>query len=231
VQCPQCAGNVQLPHFASAKQPPKTTKAAKPLAIASLALSLSSVLIGPFGFAPGIVCGHLALRRAKRSGSTDGKGLARAGLVVGYMALAVMLALFGGMAAAFRSLSTETVSATTKSQGAQSAKTQSANDSAGKVEVEFGGFEAGPFGERAIVLVIRNRFSKPVTELQMIYAYVDAQGRTLKEFPMTKMSNELAPAGTTNRVVSMAAFMPPTTTTVKVSVTKAAFVDGSEWAP
>ena len=99
------------------------------------------------------------------------------------------------------------------------------------MEVEFGGFEGSGFRERAIVLAIRNGFAKPVTELHMVYAYIDAQGKTLKEFPMTKSAEDLAAARSTNRVVSMAFFMPPNTASVKVHLKKAGFADGSDWTP
>jgi hypothetical protein len=54
------------------------------LAKASLVLSIASFCIGPLGFIPGIVCGHLARRRIARDDRLGGKGLATAGLQVGY---------------------------------------------------------------------------------------------------------------------------------------------------
>src|SRR4051812_8589118 len=85
VQCPHCANNLQVPKFAAAAEP----KRAKPLAIASMILSLSSIVTGPFGFGPGIVCGHLAMRRARRAETSEGRTFARVGLAVGYLGLAV----------------------------------------------------------------------------------------------------------------------------------------------
>lgn len=226
VQCPHCAGNVQLPDFAVAPQ----RKRAKPMAIASLALSLSSVLIGPFGYGPGIVCGHQALGLAKKSGSNEGKTLARLGLVVGYIGLALML--IGLLTASGGALSHQASSKSPKPEAASaSTAAPPAAKHGNKVVVEFGGFEASGFGERAIVLNISNGFPKRVTELHMVYAYLDAQGKTLKEFPVTKASDDLAAAGTTNRVLSMAFFMPPAAARVDVRLKKAVFADDSAWTP
>jgi hypothetical protein len=54
------------------------------LAIASLILSIATVVIGPFGYIPGIICGHLARSRIRRNPGLGGKGLATAGLGLGY---------------------------------------------------------------------------------------------------------------------------------------------------
>jgi hypothetical protein len=51
------------------------------LAIASLVFALA---LGPFGLIPAAVCGHLALRKIGRDASLRGRGLALAGLIVGY---------------------------------------------------------------------------------------------------------------------------------------------------
>ena len=53
------------------------------LAIASLVFSL----IVPFGCIPAIVCGHIALRQIKKDSSIYGRGLALAGLIIGYVIL------------------------------------------------------------------------------------------------------------------------------------------------
>jgi uncharacterized membrane protein len=53
------------------------------LAIASLIFSL----IGPIGSIPAVICGHLALRRIGRQTEMGGRGLAIAGLIVGYVVL------------------------------------------------------------------------------------------------------------------------------------------------
>ncbi len=80
----------------------------EPLAIWSLVLSL----LGVCGFCctpvvltgiAGVVCGHLALSRIKARPELQGHGLAVAGLVIGYCAIAgwlVWVVLFGGLAIA-----------------------------------------------------------------------------------------------------------------------------------
>ena len=82
------------------------TAPTEPLAILSLVLSL----LGMFGFCctpvvltgiAGVVCGHLALSRIKAKPELQGHGLAVAGLVIGYFAIAgwlVWVLLFGGFA-------------------------------------------------------------------------------------------------------------------------------------
>ena len=78
----------------------------EPLAIVSLICSL----LGLCGFCcglflvsaiAGIVCGHLALSRIKANPELEGHGLAMAGLIIGYVAVAGWLTwilLFGGLA-------------------------------------------------------------------------------------------------------------------------------------
>ena len=78
-------------------QPAKTSG----LAMASLICSIGSFVIIPFGFVPGIICGHLAMKQLTREPGLKGRGLAKAGLVVGYVGLvlcailAVALLAFG----------------------------------------------------------------------------------------------------------------------------------------
>jgi len=61
------------------------------LAVASLVCSVGSFIIIPFGFIPGIICGHMALKRIAKNPALRGTGLAKAGLIVGYVALALAL--------------------------------------------------------------------------------------------------------------------------------------------
>jgi hypothetical protein len=63
------------------------------LAIASLVLSCLSVFLGPFGCAPGIICGHVALSRVSRDGNLGGRGLAVSGLVIGYVFLVLIIVI------------------------------------------------------------------------------------------------------------------------------------------
>ncbi|MEY4387616.1 MAG: hypothetical protein RLY20_2899 [Verrucomicrobiota bacterium] len=63
-------------------------------AIASLALSCGSLLIGPFGCTLGIIFGHLAKAELQRNPRLLGAELVKAGLLIGYCFLA-MFALLG----------------------------------------------------------------------------------------------------------------------------------------
>jgi hypothetical protein len=65
------------------------------LAIASLILSCLTVVAGPFGCIPGIVCGHLARAKCRKNPALTGSGMATAGLIIGYSLLAFgLLAAF-----------------------------------------------------------------------------------------------------------------------------------------
>nr|WP_249420112.1 DUF4190 domain-containing protein [Rhabdothermincola salaria] len=63
----------------------------EPLAIWSLVLSILGFACGLSAIG-GIICGHLALGAIKRNG-TGGKGLAIAGLVIGYLFVAAFVAV------------------------------------------------------------------------------------------------------------------------------------------
>ncbi len=62
------------------------------LAVASLVFALA---LGPFGLIPAVICGHLALRKIEKNVSLRGRGLALAGLIVGYsiFGLTIVLAI------------------------------------------------------------------------------------------------------------------------------------------
>ena len=66
------------------------------LATASLVLGILSIVlmiicIGPLFAIPAVICGHIALSKIKRSGGTlGGSGTAIAGLVTGYISLALI---------------------------------------------------------------------------------------------------------------------------------------------
>jgi uncharacterized protein DUF4190/uncharacterized protein DUF4339 len=80
---------------------PTTAGKTEPLAIWSLVLSL----VGLFccGFVVGIggvVCGHLALSKLQRAPQLQGRGLAIAGLIIGYLAIVfwlIYVVFFGGL--------------------------------------------------------------------------------------------------------------------------------------
>jgi hypothetical protein len=63
------------------------------MAIASLILSCLSIILGPFGSVPGIICGHAARARIRRNSELSGDGLAVAGLVIGYVFLSLMIVM------------------------------------------------------------------------------------------------------------------------------------------
>jgi competence protein ComGC len=78
--------NETIPPITGNMQPPK----ASALAIWSLVLGiLSLVCFSIFAAIPGVICGHRALSKIKRSnGTLAGQGLAIAGLVTGYLGIA-----------------------------------------------------------------------------------------------------------------------------------------------
>jgi|GEM_PF-2148521 F0F1-type ATP synthase membrane subunit c/vacuolar-type H+-ATPase subunit K len=61
------------------------------LAIASLALSCLSFVLGPFGCISGIICGHIARSQCSKDPALTGNGIALAGLIVGYSFLGLMV--------------------------------------------------------------------------------------------------------------------------------------------
>jgi len=51
---------------------------------------------------PAVICGHLALAKFQKEPQLQGKGLATAGLIIGYVAIAfwlIYVVFFGGLAA------------------------------------------------------------------------------------------------------------------------------------
>ncbi len=65
------------------------------LAIASYFLSFSSLLLGPLGFIPGILCGHLSRRRTARDPTLEDPGFAKSGLILGYTFYGLSLVALG----------------------------------------------------------------------------------------------------------------------------------------
>lgn len=100
IECPSCRAPLTLPLFA----PGPASRAGAPplpsprtpldgLAVASLALGICSLVMGPFGFLPGlpaVVTGGISERRIRRNpNGLSGKGMARAGRVLGYVGLLI----------------------------------------------------------------------------------------------------------------------------------------------
>jgi competence protein ComGC len=85
--------------------PPALPTASPParcgLALASLILGISGIVLclGPLAGIPGVICGHLAQSKINHSGGAlSGGGLALAGLITGYISIAMIV--FIGLLAA-----------------------------------------------------------------------------------------------------------------------------------
>jgi hypothetical protein len=72
--------------------PPAAAPKTNGLAIASLVLGIASfvVCLGCVAGIPAIICGHLALRQIAERGE-GGTGMAKAGLILGYIATALCI--------------------------------------------------------------------------------------------------------------------------------------------
>lgn len=93
---------------ASTAVPAVRTGRTEPLAIWSLVLScLSLVCCGFIIGIPGVICGHIALSKIRAQPGLEGRGMAMAGLIIGYAAIAfwVVWGLFFGGIHFFQSLS------------------------------------------------------------------------------------------------------------------------------
>jgi hypothetical protein len=82
-----------------------TTSASEPLAVWSFVLSLMGLLCcGGLTAIPAVICGHVAVSRIGNPPRKSGKGLAIAGLVLGYIGILwlllvlVYVVFFGGLA-------------------------------------------------------------------------------------------------------------------------------------
>jgi len=60
-------------------------------AIASLILSITGLISWQLGSIPGIICGHCALRKYKSATAQEGRGMAKAGIIIGWVNLAYHL--------------------------------------------------------------------------------------------------------------------------------------------
>jgi len=80
------AGNAEAVPAGDNKVTPARTSG---LAVASLVFSL----VGPITCIPAIICGHLALRRIRKEPTLRGRGLALAGLIIGYTVFGLSIVL------------------------------------------------------------------------------------------------------------------------------------------
>jgi Domain of unknown function (DUF4190)/DUF1707 SHOCT-like domain len=71
-------------------QPVGVPRQTNGLAVASLACGIGQVLVWFFGGVAAIILGHMAIRQIRRTGE-DGSGMAVAGLVLGYIGVALSL--------------------------------------------------------------------------------------------------------------------------------------------
>jgi len=67
------------------------------LAIVSLVTSLLGIFTFGLGGLAGVICGHISLSQIKRS-SEQGRGMAIAGLVIGYVFVVTLPIIFGAIA-------------------------------------------------------------------------------------------------------------------------------------
>ena len=113
------------PNRPAAPARPAPAKAARTskLAIVSLALSAGSFVLGPFGFIPGIICGHLARGKIRRDSTLAGKGLATAGLAVGYCFVLLSVAAVAIFAVFARNLARQVAQNAQMTAGAQPSPT------------------------------------------------------------------------------------------------------------
>jgi Domain of unknown function (DUF1707)/Domain of unknown function (DUF4190) len=81
-----------LPAAHAAEVTPVPVAKTNGLAMASLACGLAQFMFGPLATIPAIVFGHMALHQIRRSGE-QGAGLAIAGLILGWAAVALAILL------------------------------------------------------------------------------------------------------------------------------------------
>ncbi len=77
------------------------------LAIASLTLSCIGIGCGFITTIPGIICGHLAVKRINKNANINGLGLAKAGLIIGYIFLVLQILFIIFIAVIFFSASSD----------------------------------------------------------------------------------------------------------------------------
>ncbi len=81
------------PHY-NDKIQPMQTKICSNLAIAALAFSCASVIIGPLGCIPGIILGKKALREIHMNEHLNGRGIAKSAIIIGWIFTALSIISF-----------------------------------------------------------------------------------------------------------------------------------------
>ena len=110
---PPLGVRLERPPLAPVANPPPAPapSATCGLAIASLICSCAGLVLAFFGTIPGIICGHMAMKRIRQTPRLQGKGLAVAGLITGYtlsaawavpLAFILVAGILGGVRAASR---------------------------------------------------------------------------------------------------------------------------------
>jgi len=205
------------------------------LAVASLVLSLLSLILGPLGYIPGIICGHLARSRMRRNAWLRGAGFAKAGLIIGYLGLTLTIAFVGftvlGMSKLLRASVVEITAASTSGSGGAAGNAEAAPIVVGPapVSVKVQNFRPKATGKKGgFTILIENRARRPVARLLLREEYRDADGVLEKDVPST-IHETFPPNGTIPKENSDF-FMLPTTRSVTVAVREVTFADGSEWS-
>jgi hypothetical protein len=81
-------GYQNYPGYGGYPQQPAGYQKTSGLAVASLVLGIAQLLVGIFAGIPAIITGHLARNRIRQTGE-KGAGLALAGLILGYIGVAL----------------------------------------------------------------------------------------------------------------------------------------------
>lgn len=117
------------PPGAAISPPPRPARNSG-LAVASLICSIGSFFFIPLGFIPGIICGHMARKRMEQDPSLGGAGLAKAGLIVGYVSLGLHV-LIGIALVAFFAVFATRIAQAARQGSPQSTTQQTPSDTQG----------------------------------------------------------------------------------------------------
>jgi len=149
-------GPPALPGQAPVLPPRRKTE---PLSIWSLVLGVLSIAgCSLFAGIPAVICGHVGLGRIKRDPSLDGRGIAVAGLITGYISVLVLPFIVGIMAALALPA---VVTAKAKAKDIQMLRTMRSIHLA-MMQAEMDGKSSGKFASKADVkkTLVENSFLK-----------------------------------------------------------------------